>query len=654
MTRESTTGNRDIFASPKGRSEPSLALLAERFEAIARVRNDAIAITDGQRRMSYGELLLRADGLAGELQTRGIEPGDLVGVALQRSAELVVAVVGIVRAGAAYVPIDLNQPSARRGLILADAHPKLVVTEGAQVEGIPPGIEILRLPQDVAEVMEQRRRPKIEDPAYVIYTSGSTGQPKGVVVTQHNVARLFTVAERLFKFAANDVWTLFHSIGFDVSVWELWGALLYGGRLVVVPALTARAADAFHALVIREGVTVLSQTPSAFRAFDAADAAAGRPANRLRHVVLAGEALDPRCLKHWFASHGDEQPQLANMYGITETTVHVTYRRMLTKDANGSGKSRIGVPLADLRVDLLGPDGRTVAPGEIGEIFVGGEGVTAGYLGCPELTAQRFLPDPRGQQRDARLYRSGDLGRSLPDGDLEYLGRIDTQVKLRGFRIELGEIEAALCKTAGVRDAVVALRDDSTTGPRLIAYVVQDNCEPLDAWSLREHVADHLPEYMVPAAYVRIQHVPRTINDKVDRAALPPPAAADYAGAGAGETPRDDLERSIAQVFSDVLDTTVTARESDFFRLGGDSLLALRVVIRCQDLLNVDLSMSSIFDNPTVAALADFVRHERNLERRRKARHSCSEGRCNTPSPQQYALWLDIKSARTRTPTTKP
>jgi amino acid adenylation domain-containing protein len=643
MTHKLTADSLDVLSSHKERGELSLALLGDRLEAVARIREDAIAIGDGERRISYRELLLRADALASELEARGIGPRDLVGIALPRSAELVVAVVGVVRAGAAYVPIDLNQPAERRALILTDALPKLVVVEDTQVEGIPPGIEILRLPQYVPERIKRRLRPALEDPAYVIYTSGSTGQPKGVVVTQRNVARLFTVAEPLFEFGANDVWTLFHSIGFDVSVWELWGALLHGGRLVVVPALTARAADAFYALVIREGVTVLCQTPSAFRAFDAADAAAGSPANQLRHVVFAGDALDPRSLKRWIESHGDEQPRLANMYGPTETTVYATYRRMLANDAYGSGRSFIGVPLADLRIDLLGPDGRLVATGEVGEIIVGGEGVSVGYLRRPELTTESFLPDPSGEHPNAHLYRTGDFGRRMPNGDLEYIGRADNQVKLRGFRIELGEIEAALCKTADVRDAVVALRNNLIAGPQLIAYVVQDKCKPLDTQSLREHVAHHLPDYMVPAAYVRISHVPRTINDKVDRAALPPPTAADYASAVAGAALRDDLERAVAKIFSDVLDTTVTARESDFFRLGGDSLLALRVVIRCQERLNVDLSMNSIFENPTVAALAELVQHERNLERAAKRVAHIQRGGAIPLSPQQYALWLDLK-----------
>ena len=608
---------------------------------MARSRWDAIAIVDGRRQLSYRELLLRADALARELEARGIGPRDLVGIALPRSAELVIAVVGIVRAGAAYVPIDLNQPVERRALILSDARPQLVVTDSAQINGIPNGIGILQLPQDVPEELTQRRRPEVGDPLYVIYTSGSTGEPKGVVVTQRNAARLFTTTEPLFNFGPSDVWTLFHSIGFDFSVWELWGALLHGGRLVVVPAETARAADAFHALVLREGVTVLSQTPSAFRAFDTADAAAGSPANQLRHIVFGGEALDPRSLKRWFECHGEERPRLVNMYGITETTVHATYRRMLARDVEGAGISLIGAPLPDLSIDLLGADGRPVAPGEIGEIFVGGDGVSSGYLGRPDLTAERFVPDP--DNHNARRYRSGDLGRRLPDGDLEYLGRIDDQVKLRGFRIELGEIEVALCKVPGVRDAIVKLDDNPAKGAQLVAYVVQDEFERLNAAAMREHVARRLPDYMVPAAYVQIEQVPRTINDKVDREALPPPSAAAYPGSAAGSMPRDDCERAVAQIFSEALDIAITAREADFFRLGGDSLLAIRVVILVQQQLNVDLSMSSVFDNPTVSALADVVRQAKELKRTAKRIAKVPRGGAIALSPQQYALWLDLK-----------
>ncbi len=644
MTDKRNTDLLDIATSPS--NPPYTYLLGERFETVARGHKDSIAIVDGERRVSYFELLLRADALASELEARGIGPRDLVAIALPRSAELVVAVVGVVRAGAAYVPIDLNQPEERRALILSDARPKAIVTEDLRVNGILPRINVLRLPQNVSGRITRRPASDAEDPVYVIYTSGSTGQPKGVVVSQHNAARLFTSTEPLFDFGTNDVWTLFHSIGFDVSVWELWGALLHGGCLVVVPALTARSADAFHALVMRERVSVLCQTPSAFRAFDAADALAGSPDNHLKHIIFAGEALDPLRLKRWIESHGDEKPRLVNMYGTTETTVHATHRRMLATDAGRSGRSFIGRPLADLRIDLMGSDGRPVATGEVGEIFVGGAGVSTGYLGRPELSAERFIPDPRGQHPNARLYRTGDLGRRMPDGDLEYLGRFDDQVKQRGFRIELGEIEVALCKAASVRDAVVALRNSPGKEPQLIAYVVPIDDKPLDVSLLREHVAHYLPEYMVPAAYVRIKYVPRTTSDKIDRTALPPPTAADYASASAGAAPRDALELAVAQIFADALDTTITAREANFFRLGGDSLLAMRVVCLCQERLDVDVPISSIFENPTVAALANLVQQEKHLGRGAKRVAKVPRGSAIALTPHQYALWLDLKIRR--------
>ncbi len=632
------------FAKQERARQPEPPLLAERFEAMARAQGDAIALVDGVRCVTYRELLLRADALAAVLQARGIGPGSLVGVALPRSAELVIAVVGVCRAGAAYVPIDLAHPAQRRALILADSTPRAVITDGTALEGLPPGAEILSLPAESAAEAQPRPRPAAEDPAYVIYTSGSTGQPNGVLVTQRNVARLFTATEPLFAFGPGDVWTLFHSIAFDFSVWELWGPLLTGGRLVIVESRTAREADAFHALVLREGVTILNQTPGAFRAFDAADAAAERPRSRLRQVIFGGESLDPRTLRGWFDAHGDQQPRLVNMYGITETTVHVTFRPMSADDARGPGKSLIGVPLGDLGVELLDADERPVADGEVGEIWVTGRGVADGYLRRPALTARRFRRDAQGEPEAARRYRSGDLGRRLPDGSLEYLGRADLQVKLRGFRIELGEIEAALREAAGVRDVVVALREVPAVGSQLVAYVVG---AALDRTALREQLAGRLPDYMVPAAFVPIEAIPRTVNDKVDRSALPAPSAQDLptAGQSDGESralPQDHLERAVAQLYSEVLKLRIEQRDADFFRLGGHSLLAARLSILCQQRLLVSVPVRSVFEHPTVAALAAFIRAEKEQGRRAApARRPVarSPGQPLLCSPWQTWLW---------------
>jgi amino acid adenylation domain-containing protein len=617
----------------------SAGLLRDRLEKVAHLQGEAAAIIDAGRRVSYRELLLRADALALQIQQREIGPGDFVGVLLPRSADLIISIAGIVRSGAAYIPIDVNQPAERRSLILNDAKPRLVIADQTDIAGVPPGIEVIGPSQQFSEIPPLGPRPRADDPAYVIYTSGSTGQPKGVVITQRNVARLLTVTEPIYGFTSDDVWAQFHSIGFDVSVWEMWGALLHGARLVVIPEKTARAADAFHSLVIDEGVTVLCQTPSAFRAFDAADAAAGRPPNCLLHIIFAGEALDPAGLRSWFEAHGDELPQLANMYGPTESTVYSTYRRMRKADAHGSPASLIGRPLSDLFIRILATDGQEVPTGEVGEIHVGGAGVTAGYLERPALTAERFIRDPFDKDPAARLYRSGDLGRRMPDGDIEFLGRTDSQVKIRGFRVELGEVEVALRKVKGVQDAVVTLQNNAKTGPQLIAYVAPDGDQPLDRGSLRDGLAIYLPDYMLPAAYVCIERVPRTLNDKVDRTALPPVTAADRVDHINGEAPRGFLEQTIAQIFSELLDIPVKSRESDFFRLGGDSLLAVRAAIVCQERLDLELPVSAIFEHSTIHSLAAFAEGQ---GKKKKLQHAQSEGTVDL-SPQQYALWLDLK-----------
>ncbi len=637
---EATAVNPPRF-EPRLDEPAEVSLLGPRFDAIAVERGDSVALVDGSRRFTYRELLRRAGALTTALQVRGIGPGDQVGVAMPRSAEMVVAVVGIARSGAAYVPVDLLDPPERRALILADARPRLIVGDGT-APGVPADFEYLQLPDAGESDPTPAVIPSENDGAYIIYTSGSTGRPNGVRVTQRNVARLFTVLQPLYDFTPSDVWSLFHSLAFDFSVFELWGALLTGGRLVVVPADTAKASDAFHALVLREGVTILSQTPSAFRAFDAADSAAARPANRLRQVIFGGEKLDPRTLRDWFNAHGDQQPRLVNMYGITETTVHATYRPIGAQDARGHGQSPIGVPLPDLHIELLDPEGVEVADGQVGEICVSGAGVTSGYVERPELTARRFQPDPR-RGAGALRYRSGDLARRLPDGGLEYLGRADQQVKLRGFRVELGEIEAALRESPSVRDAVVALREDSDVGPILVAYVVVDGTEPLEPDSMRRDLVRRLPEYMVPAAFVRIERVPRTVNDKVDRKGLTAPSMRDFPSASSGEAPRDELERTVADIFCTVLARPVALRESDFFRLGGHSLLAVRATLLCRERLQIELPIRALFEHPTVAGLAAAMREMAALGHRQRQIAQIARGSPMPLSPQQRALWLEVQ-----------
>ncbi|HYX22728.1 MAG TPA: condensation domain-containing protein, partial [Thermoanaerobaculia bacterium] len=431
-----------------------------------------------------------------------------------------------------------------------------------------------------------------------------------------HVTRLFSATQRWFGFGPDDVWTLFHSYAFDFSVWEIWGALLHGGRLVVVPHDLARSPEAFHALLRDERVTVLNQTPSAFRQLLWAEGERTRTERTstdehgqgekdlaLRFVIFGGEALEPAALAPWIARHGDERPRLVNMYGITETTVHVTYRPIRRQDVAGRG-SLLGAPIPDLTLHVVD---RGLAPQPIGvpgEIAVGGAGVARGYLGRPELTAARFVPDPFGPP-GARLYRSGDLARRLPDGDLEYLGRIDHQVKIRGHRVEPGEVEAALARHPAVREAAVGTRPGPAGETRLVAWVAADPASAPSLPELRAFLAAALPEPMLPAALVVLDRLPLTRNGKVDRASLPAPdaAPADLAA----EPPAPGLESLVAGFFQSVLQLPAgraVGRHEDFFALGGSSLTGAVLVNRLQKALGDAVPVALLFDAPTPAALA--------------------------------------------------
>ncbi len=597
-------------------------LLHRRFEAQAERTPGAPAVSLGTERLTYAGLDRLSNRLARHLRAAGVRPGDRVALRLERSAEMIAAILAVLKAGAAYVPLDPSHPAERLDETLADSGAVLLITKGITKGDSPAaaGVRTLRLDAEALEINrrsgERLEGPELdaELPAYVIYTSGSTGRPKGVVVSHASVDRLFTAAEPWFGFRADDVWSCFHSYAFDFSVWEIWGALLHGGRLVIVPYWESRSPDDFHRLLRREGVTVLSQTPSAFaqllgaeeRALASADAG---PELALRWVIFGGEALEPARLAPWFARHGDERPRLVNMYGITETTVHVTWRRVRLADAF-SGVSAIGRPLSDLTVHLLDRHLQPSPIGVPGEIHVGGAGLAQGYLGRPELTAERFVPDPFPARPGERLYRSGDRARRLASGDIEYLGRTDQQVKIRGFRIETGEIEAALTGLPEVREAVVVARADGPRGEtRLVAYVVPAAGASADPASLRSSLAARLPDYMLPAAFVVLDAFPLTENGKLDRRALPAPAAAGSGTTGSG-APRTALEQFLAEQFRVILELPADAAigvDEDFFALGGHSLLATQLVSRVRETYAVELPLRAIFEAPRVSALASAI-----------------------------------------------
>ncbi|HEU4562328.1 MAG TPA: amino acid adenylation domain-containing protein, partial [Longimicrobium sp.] len=459
---------------------PADRCIHELFEAQAARTPGAVAVRFEDQQLTYAELNERANRLAHHLRGRGVGPEVRVGLCLERSLEMVVAIVAVLKAGGAYVPLDPGSPAERLAFALADAGVPLVLVQEPVRATLPAvdGVEIINLDGAAEEIgAESAENPESGagpgSLAYVIYTSGSTGAPKGALIEHRNVARLFAATQAGFGFGESDAWTLFHSYAFDFSVWEIWGALLYGGRLIVVPWPVTRDPAAFRKLLARERVTVLSQTPSAFRALAKVDEGEAEPLRTLRTVVFGGEALQYESLRGWLERYGPERPRLVNMYGITETTVHVTWHTVTGRELEeGGAASGVGKAIPDLRAYVLDPAGNPSPLGVSGELYVGGAGLARGYLGRPGLTARRFVPDPFSGEAGARLYRSGDLARWKVDGTLEYLGRTDEQVKVRGFRIEPGEVEAVLLAWPGIREAVVLAREDVPGDRRLVAYVV--------------------------------------------------------------------------------------------------------------------------------------------------------------------------------------
>ncbi|MBH3706458.1 pyoverdine non-ribosomal peptide synthetase PvdD, partial [Pseudomonas aeruginosa] len=518
--------------------------------------------------------------------------------------------LAILKAGGAYLPLDPAAPEERLAHILDDSGVRLLLTQGHLLERLPrqAGVEVLAIDGLVLDgYAESDPLPTLsaDNLAYVIYTSGSTGKPKGTLLTHRNALRLFSATEAWFGFDERDVWTLFHSYAFDFSVWEIFGALLYGGRLVIVPQWVSRSPEDFYRLLCREGVTVLNQTPSAFKQLMAvacsADMATQQPA--LRYVIFGGEALDLQSLRPWFQRFGDRQPQLVNMYGITETTVHVTYRPVSEADLEGGLVSPIGGTIPDLSWYILDRDLNPVPRGAVGELYIGRAGLARGYLRRPGLSATRFVPNPFPGGAGERLYRTGDLARFQADGNIEYIGRIDHQVKVRGFRIELGEIEAALAGLAGVRDAVV-LAHDGVGGTQLVGYVVADSAEDAERLreSLRESLKRHLPDYMVPAHLMLLERMPLTVNGKLDRQALPQPDAS--LSQQAYRAPGSELEQRIAAIWAEILGVERVGLDDNFFELGGHSLLATRVISRVRQEQQLDASLKALFERPVLEAFA--------------------------------------------------
>jgi amino acid adenylation domain-containing protein len=588
------------------------------FEAQVASAPDSIALSYESVCVTYAELNRRANQLAHCLRGRGVGPEVCVGICIERSPNLIIGLLGILKAGGAYVALDTSYPPERLAFILADAHISQVVTLQDQL--IAPGlatdaVSFLCLDRDASLLAQQRKEnlpgsSLAEHLAYIIYTSGSTGTPKGVQVSHANVVRLFTMTQDWFHFQSKDVWTLFHSYAFDFSVWELWGALFYGGRLVIVPYWVSRSADVFHQLLLAEYVTILNQTPSAFRQLIEAEQTQAIPGTlALRWIVFGGEALELTSLRPWIERHGDKHPQLVNMYGITETTVHVTFRLITQADCDGYQGSLIGQAIPDLQLYIMDEHLRLAPVGIPGELYVGGMGLARGYLGRPDLTAERFLPHPFSEVPGLRLYRTGDVVRLRSTGELEFVGRSDKQVKIRGYRIELREIEMALEHHAALSSCRVLMHENGQRESRLIAYIVaKPELEPTTA-ELRRYLQEKLPDYMIPSSFVRLAALPVTPNGKVDTKVLldmPVVESLPDKTIVAEYTP---IEEILAGIWAEVLGKSQVEVHENFFEQGGHSLLGTRLISQIRTVMHVDISLRSLFESPTVSGLARQVEH---------------------------------------------
>ncbi|WP_260852740.1 non-ribosomal peptide synthetase [Flavobacterium anhuiense] len=530
---------------------PKDKTLMDLFEEQVQRTPDAVAVVYDGEELSYRELNERSNQLGRYLRDQGVQADTLVGICLERSLEMLVGILGILKSGAAYVPIDPDYPQDRISYMVGDAGMKQVLSSSSSHKVLEQygDLSVVLLDTDLGrmsnystENLSVAVRPS--DLAYVIYTSGSTGNPKGVLITHNNVVRLFKNESCLFDFGTDDVWTLFHSFCFDFSVWEMYGALLHGGRLVVVPKAVTRDAISFRELLIREGVTVLNQTPGSFYALQ--EEFLSRVLDHsIRYVIFGGEALNPVYLQNWKELY--PSCKMINMYGITETTVHVTYKELTSSDMLSS-VSAIGCAIPTLGCYILDDNLNLLPVGVVGELCVGGAGVARGYLNRAELTAERFIANPFAAGE--RIYKTGDLARWLPDGNIEYIGRKDNQVKIRGYRIELGEIENALSLVAGISQCCVLAKEDASGNKRLVGYVVSE--EKLDKTYLQDQLKSSLPEYMVPMIWVELDQMPLTSNGKLDRKSLPEPESSDLS-TKEYVAPRTETEEQLAAIWQNLL-----------------------------------------------------------------------------------------------------
>lgn len=577
------------------------------------------AIREGEIAIDYAQFNGQANQLARYLAKKGVRKGDFVGVLVDRNYDTLVVLLAILKLGAAYVPIDSRYPQQRQNTILQDSGcqsffmPNLTCHPSSVHDNL-----LLFSQTDMATAWRTEKIDNLpidqvpNDVMYVIYTSGTTGKPKGIPITYSNLSSLFNATESVFRFHANDVWTLFHSLAFDFSVWEWCGALWYGGKLVIVPYAISRDPLAFYRLVVNEKVTVLNQTPSAFNSFidvdqNKADALA------LRYVIFGGEKLEASHLSKWLSTHGENSPELINMYGITEGTIHVTSHKVTQNEIN-TQESLIGQPLPHMKIYVFNENQQPMPPGCPGELYIAGLGITAGYLNRVDETKQRFIPNPYATHASFQtLYRTGDQVKTLPTGDLVYLGRLDTQVNFKGFRIERGEIEYQLNQCPYVKRSVVNIRNDNTALSELAAYVVLETQAHPTPFVLREWLLQVLPPHMIPTKFFRITDIPLTIHGKIDYPALASLEQDALVNPALSQTIQSITAR-VSEIWKNTLHRQTIDPHQNFFDVGGDSLLLLHMQSELEAAFDRELPTSVLFSYPTIASLAEYL-SEKELSR---------------------------------------
>ncbi|MEM9275513.1 MAG: amino acid adenylation domain-containing protein, partial [Cyanobacteria bacterium P01_F01_bin.143] len=576
------------------------------FEAQVAKTPDAVAVVFEKQTLTYTELNTKANQLAHYLQQLGVNPEILVGICVERSFEMVIGLLAILKAGGAYVPLDPNYPLERLSYMLEDSQPRVLLTQEHLLERLPNHqAQVICLDNDWEKIstnstVNPESNITIDNLAYVIYTSGSTGKPKGAMNNHSGILNRLLWMQDTYQLTSVDAVLQKTPFSFDVSVWEFFWTLMSGARLVVARPNGHKDPDYLVKLISQQQITTLHFVPSMLQVFlEARDV---EQCQSIRQVIASGEAL-PAQLQHRFWQRLDSR--LDNLYGPTEAAVDVTYWQC-QKDNQKQKTVPIGRPIANIQVYLLDDDLNPVPVGVTGELYLGGVGVGRGYFNRPDLTAEKFIPHPFSNHTVDRLYKTGDLAHYLPNGDIEYIGRIDNQVKVRGFRIELGEIEAMITQHPAVRETVVIAREESDNAKRLVAYVVSRQESTLTISALREFLESKLPDYMVPSAWVTLETLPLTPNGKVDRKALPEPSnlhnlSNDYI------PPRNDTEATIINIWQQLLETQKIGIKDNFFEIGGHSLIATRVISQIRQIFQVELPLRSIFEHPTVTGLAQEI-----------------------------------------------